>query len=914
MVAVSSAVPRGLLALGVVFHMVYVLSIFDIYFKSPVVANIPPVAIHSSYPPPAQRLVVFVADGCRADRFFELNDTFSVFAHNKLRAAGLGHLIPTAHWWVPPWSELTHTHRRPDEPTRVPFLRHIIQHKGSWGVSHTGVPTESRPGHVAMFAGMYEDVSAVTRGWQSNPVDFDSIFNTSNSSFLFGSPDIVPMFAKNMPHVHEHHYSSEEEDFTKDAAALDTWVYHQVDDLFTAATANASLNAQIRRPQTIIFCHFLGIDSNGHAHRPMSHEYLANVALVDRLVEGIERRVQEFFKDDRTAFLFTADHGMSVQGSHGDGAPANTRTPLVVWGAGITPPMQAAATRATAFDLDVPTHSHDEIYAQLAAQTEQERRAFEDWNLHHFVRKDVLQADLAPLAAALLGMPYPRNSVGVLPFAYLQQGLYRARAVAYNAQALFLHAQKLMQTKREVTLAALFRRFPRLDDCSVLLESIERAFGAKAYRAIETSSQAVIGHALAGLKFYQQYDWFVLSAIITTGYLCWMAVVYTAVAEWPFSTSQLVLLPARASAPTRAVDGMLLLLLAAGGLAMRIYSRAAPPMYYAYLAFPIVFGRFMWRHPSSPSPGVLAHAMWIVVSLELIAWGYFTREIFSLLCLLMALYAYTQQPHSRMTGRWVAALLSLVVFPWIPTDVGDVLGLVLSAGTMYTLQHPVHSATPWIALNWALCIGSLGRLAAAMRRPTCLRTRLVEMMLAIAPLYLLLSISFEVWFYVAFCVALLVWVEFENGVATAPGNDVRVALWYLMLFKLSFFGTGNVASMSSFEISSTFRFVTVFSPFVMGGLLVFKILLPMVIVTAAFDVLTTLRGDSPYRLGLLVVLLSDVLAIQFFYLVQYEGSWKEIGNSISNFGIVNAMILFTPILLFVSRLCLHRHPAHARTD
>src|ERR1700733_8496630 len=107
-----------------------------------------------------------------------------------------------------------------------------------------------------------------------------------------------------------------------------------------------------------------------------------NIRVVDDIVREAEQLISEFYGDQETSYIFTADHGMSKIGNHGDGGnffsplqqhtslryssdPDNTRTPPIAWGAGIRKPI------------------HNLNFSQAADDY------FTLWELSHIVRCDV---------------------------------------------------------------------------------------------------------------------------------------------------------------------------------------------------------------------------------------------------------------------------------------------------------------------------------------------------------------------------------------------------------------------------------------------------------------------------------------------------------------------------------------------
>ncbi|KAL4869395.1 hypothetical protein BDV12DRAFT_168074 [Aspergillus spectabilis] len=916
----------GFVTLAVIFHLIYAYSIFDIYFVSPIVSGMRSFGVERDpgAEAPAQRLVLFVADGLRADKAFEFL----------------------------PDPDLPDDWEGDDLIFLAPFIRSRVLSHGTFGVSHTRVPTESRPGHVALIAGLYEDVSAVTTGWKLNPVNFDSVFNRSRHTWSWGSPDILLMFKEGAEpgRVDADTYSEEAEDFTSDATGLDIWVFDKVKELFAAAKSDPELDAKLREDKLVFFLHLLGLDTTGHGFRPYSKEYLRNVKLVDEGVKEISQLVEDFYGDDKTAFVFTADHGMSDWGSHGDGHPDNTRTPLVAWGSGVAAPKQS----------------------QRGAPSGHEDHISSNWHLHKVQRHDVAQADVAALMAYLVGLDFPTNSVGQLPLAYIDS------TPKEKALAAFANTQEVLEmyhVKEEQKKAALIRYQPYepLADRGEIsveqhLEIIKKLIDSGFYEDAIKKSDALFIAALQGLRYLQTYDWLFLRTVVTFGYLGTI-----------FFSSILVAL-----------------------FSVFLY-QGSSWRYYFYGFFPIFFWEEVFSRRKSLAAGreiLLGHVRsagdHFLFGFQLLIFGgvlqalvhsYFERRIYTFCFMLGAFWPLFYgskflKKHAALSGTWFVGCGLMSTFTLLPAnkaeDVSTITygaALMVLTGLLYLLYEDDvvgHSQRPAaVSRNGARIIMGMqlgmvilalivtrssvaslqakqglpfgnqvvgwGVLVSSLLLPFFHRLypnshylhRLMILFLTFAPTFIILTISYEGLFYFVFCMTLVTWVRLEHATyvhtakppaeqgqdASAPPStpstnattvvggetyrfrtlsvsDARVALFFFFLLQSAFFSTGNIASISSFSLDSVYRLIPIFNPFSQGALLVFKLLIPFAIISANLGILNRRLEVAPSALFMVVMTISDFMTLNFFYMVRDEGSWLDIGTTISHFLIASLLCTF----------------------
>lgn len=204
--------------------------------------------------------------------------------------------------------------------------------------------------------------------------------------------------------------------------------------------------------------------------------------------------------------------------------------------------------------------------------------------------------------------------------------------------------------------------------------------------------------------------------------------------------------------------------------------------------------------------------------------------------------------------------------------------------------------------------------------------RLMVIFLTFSPIFIILTISYEGLFYLAFCATVATWVRLEHRIHShtsaltptpSPAKqarratpsprpltlaDARISLFFLYLLQSAFFSTGNIASVSSFSLDAVYRLIPVFDPFSQGALLLFKLMIPFAVISANLGILTRRLGVAPSALFMLVMAITDVMTLNFFYMVRDEGSWLDIGTTISHFVIASLLCVFVAGLEFVSEV------------
>ncbi|KAF8967451.1 Phosphatidylinositolglycan class N-domain-containing protein [Flammula alnicola] len=804
-----------LLLIGLAFHLIYIGSVFDCYFTSPVVHGMKSYGARDTGSP-AKRLVLIIApnlcssigDGLRADLLFSVNAFPEI----------------------------------PGSPEIVaPHLRSIVETRGAFGISHTRVPTESRPGHVAIIGGMYEDVSAVTKGWKTNPVNFDSVFNQSRTTFSFGSPDILPMFSKG---------ATPGKDFTKDATALDVWVLDHLKTLFNNATTNPALAAELHSDKVVFFLHLLGLDTTGHSYRPHSKEYMENIQVVDNIVRETEELMSAFYDDNDTSFIFTADHGMSAIGNHGDGHPDNTRTPLIAWGSGVRGPLRDS----------IPS-SHD-AYS-------------ESWQLSHLFRRDVEQADIASLMAALSDLPG------------LHGGEALAQAAFVNAKVILEQYRVKHELKQKHTL--FYTPFRPLTDVSTTDEApeiiaIERLIAEQKWDSSRQASSELIQQSLKGLHYLQTYDRFLIRGFVTAAYLGWAAYASLHILR------PLDIIYSAHGTPTTisSVTICSWIILVAFWVSFAV--QKAPWSFYVYIAFPCYF----WEQFLAQ---VMAYANMI---------GGFAILLTGLIGALCVLKDVKYERKHRMLSILFLVQAAFVCITMLITS-SSVRNLQAKQGLPALNQW-----TGWVVLVVSSALPFVFRSDVHTKY-----SKILMYFFGFGPCFVILSISVEGLFFVAYSVTLIAWIQVERLVRppashnpTTPHSpkengavkwdllqsvvykfkvdDLRIALFFLFFVQVGFFGTGK-----SFYLAPVYRLIPIFNPFYMSTLLVFKIVAPYIMLSVAFAVLNDALNLPPFSLLLVALTLTDGMTLTFFYKVQDTGSWLEIGQSISFFCITSLLLLWS---------------------
>lgn len=868
--------------------------------------------------PPSKRVVLFVVEGLDANLFFENH-------HNFLN---------------------------------------ISKRKASWGISHSQIPTEMKPCHIGMIRGFYYDASAVKKSW-SNSFPFDTIFHHAQYTSEICPPDIVNIIkndnifqfcelSSNNSLTKTNDFEMENNNLIKqeDFKSWKDKNFKVVQSLKIILNSE-SYKKNITQDQSILLLHF-DFPWNNNENFSIQQQFKESLIVLDKFIDSSYEILETFFNDNKTSYIFSGAQNVNNNSNLGNNAQEIKRTPFIAWGAGIR----------TENDGDFNIIEDGSFIRE-----KEEEYIKSKWDLNHLNRKDIHQIDIASLICSLIGIHYPINNLGILPLSYLDgSDLYRSMNLFANSVQIlnqYIEKEKLVKSQNRINFIA----FNELRNSKRIVYEIANLISNHQFRKADLRSVQLINLSLKGITYYQDYDRVFLNILRTIGYLSWigLSLIYV-LKHYSFygkrfskDTPQFLKRKGIEKGVSLKTIGLISICVQFI-ISIYFFLQGSPLIYHLYTLFPIIFIiSIIIELPVAISfiysVDAIGHlkfeGFFNVLTLEIIVFGYFMRELLSavLLCFGMLPILSNLVPSVQPKLVWIFSCICLSLFTLLPfenpfNNEFDSYFIILGSLSIIFMEclwcfgfknfeEHEHSAfqkflfyfqlalvfftaifvslSEWsrksnysisniyIYISWCLLfLSPLIPLLSIDR----FKTRLQSVILAFSIPYIILSEGYDVLFFSCFSLMIKLWASIEVNSRLKRDSSILVyqedfssVVFFIFLLHTGIFGTNTVSSIVNSGVYAFGRLGLSSSTAISIFIILKQLIIPHILTISLLVILQVTRTP---KIGILILLLSlfDVLTLNFFFMIKNTGSLRDIKTSIIRFSIGNTFPILS--MFFVS--------------
>lgn len=597
---------------------------------------------------------------------------------------------------------------------------------------------------------------------------------------------------------------------------------------------------------------------------------------------------------------------IQISGSHGSGGIQETSTPLFIWGSGVNN-----------WHL---LKNHTEETVNIA-----------NYKVPIF---QVEQRQIAPLMSSLIGQSPPVNNFGKLPMDFLNVSLaYQAESLSINAFQILAQYEMLIDNFERGLFSRILRTFEPLTKAKILEfhHEVQSYLKGRNFKKVIEISEETIEISLEGIEYFHTYYKNVLLFSTVMTFLGWIFYLLQVLDDdLTFKVKPLI---------------------------KKIFMWSSIPIIFIFLQkIPLAVAFYM----------ILPIAIWVAVGenirilmktvrtfeiqtfllllfgCEIVVLSFFRREAISLAFVALTLKRTNFSDFSSFYQKAQFGLVyfSLLFFPLFTLNENVNSFMFLIAGVCLTLLRTneykikgyVKKFTVFSVVNMTICvylhankiqIPSIFYLISWFNlicnlvipiyaTPAQEQTRIYHIMHSLKLVFMTFSISYE-GIFLEFCSYFLVGFVKKGNKSEIKDNSLFNALSILIFTFYSFYSTGNTASVSSFNPSIVRCYFGTFSTCTIWFLVISKLAIPVIItVTIFFGLSKPHLNERKVYIWLLII--CNILGINFLFFVKNKGSWLEIGSSISHFVMVEVTTLVLVLISLLAKFLLTFHVRGMMTD